>query len=105
MFHQKKPAWWRLYLDIALVVALLFVEEPLPVTPGWHKLLQLVLVVVLTWLMAAWTWRNTVALDDEPLLREVKQRAAARHVALTPVQTRYLVAQEHQTRTQRHGTY
>lgn len=96
VLRTTKPArvpWWGAYSIGALGTALLFAENALSVSPAWHKLIGVAIVITMFGMLAAWNWRHSAALDDEAIRRTTKQQATARHVSLSPVQTQYLMAQ------------
>lgn len=97
-----KPRWWVLYLLYAVMLALLFAQAPLPIAVGWHKFMEIVITSVMLGLMAVWMRRNARVLDDEAVLRDIARRTGRRHAALTPIQARYLLAQQHQIERHSH---
>lgn len=101
MNEYRKPAWWILYLLYALMVALLLAQAGLAVSQGWHQVMELGVTGTMLGLMAWWARRNARALEDEVILRNIKQRTAQhRKAPLTAIQARYLVAQERHRREQ-----
>ncbi len=92
MKGKRQPAWWALYLWCALGLVLLFGEHFVPVSAGWHKLLEGLVVVVLFGVTALWISHNAKALDaaERDRQRMVGPSGIQRSVPLTPIQSYYL---------------
>ena len=96
-------SWRQVYIVVAISFVLLFGQDELPVSQGWHKLIEIALILTMFGLIARWLWRNNAALEEESLRYEIEQQAAERHVTLTPVQTNYLLTQARGARNHAHG--
>ena|ERR1044071_2432901 len=75
MKYSIRPRWWILELLMALMMGLLLVEPSVPLTPGWHKVVSFIIVIIVFGLTALWVYINRGALalweqdDDLPLRR------------------------------------
>jgi type VI protein secretion system component VasK len=94
MTPYRRPAYWVVYLLYVLLVVLLFAQAALPVSTGWHQLLEIGVLGLFLGGLAWWERRNAAALDDETMVHAIEQRAPSRRdTPLTEVQARYLLAQ------------
>ncbi|MBA3943560.1 MAG: hypothetical protein H0X37_03250 [Herpetosiphonaceae bacterium] len=98
MKGKRQPAWWTLYLWCAVGMVLLFGEHFMPVSAGWHKLLEVLVVLCLFGVTAIWLRCNAAALEAEARDRERRAAAAGvrRNVPLTPIQSYYLDVMDQQ---------
>lgn len=97
----NKPCWWQYYLLTIALPGLIAAQDHLHVSPGWHLVVELGIVVL--WLVAGLLWlrRNSAALEAEDTLKRIEQRAPrSRSVPLRPVQAHYLLAMERYTKRQ-----
>ncbi len=95
MKQDRHPVRRVLYGLYGLMVVLLFAQASLPVSTGWHQVMELGVVGTTVGLMAWWQRRNAAVLEDDALLRKLEHgMPQRRQYPLTPVQARYLVAQE-----------
>jgi len=88
-----------------LMVMLLFAQASLPVSTGWHQLMESGVVGTIVGLMAWWQRRNATMLEDDAILHKLEQNMPQRRQhPLTPVQARYLVVQERHAMRHRAAT-
>jgi len=95
------------YVLYVLMVGLLCAQAALPVTQGWHQLMELGVVSESLGLMAWWKRHTATVLDeDDAILYAREQRASQRRdYPLTPVQARYLVVQARHAMHHRHAAF
>jgi len=81
-----RPAWWFLYLCIALVLGLFWLEAKLPFSAAGHTWAEVGLVLILYGLVTAWLKANEAAMIAEE--REKYKRMKLPKAVIT-AQTRY----------------
>ena len=99
MPKTREPAWWMLYALVPVMGGLLVFEVRAPLSPGWHKGVQVGIILFVYGLVWVWLWANDLAMlhdsvNRAPLFREprddrdVAQRSARRlpEKHLTPSQ-------------------
>jgi hypothetical protein len=99
MSKTRQPAWWMLYALVPVMGGLLVLEFRTPLTPGWHKAVQVGIILFVHGLVWVWLWVNDSAMlhdsaNRAPLFREARddrdaaQRATRRlpEKHLTPSQ-------------------
>lgn len=93
MHRYRRPT--RL-IPVSLYVAmvlLLLAEAALPVSVGWHQVMESAVIAAMLGLMAVWRRRHAGMLGDAALLHTFEQqRGFQRQTPLTEVQSRYLLA-------------
>lgn len=60
-----RPAWWFLYLSIALVLGLFWIEAKSPFSAAGHTWAEIGLVLILYGLVTTWLKANEAALISE----------------------------------------
>ncbi len=60
-----RPAWWFLYLSIALVLGLFWIEAKSPFSATGHTWAEIGLVIILYGLVTTWLKANEAALISE----------------------------------------
>jgi hypothetical protein len=97
-------SWRWPYLITGISGALLFGQERVRMSAGWHEALELAIVIVMFGLLARWLQRNEADLEAEDLRREVEQQAAERgQTRLTPIQANYLAAEARRAKEHTNG--
>jgi hypothetical protein len=99
MLKTREPAWWMLYALVPVMGGLLVLEFRAPLSPGWHKGLQVGIILFVYGLVWVWLRANDIAMlhdsvNRAPLFREARddrdaaQRSARRlpEKHLTPSQ-------------------
>ena len=99
MVKTREPAWWMLYALVPVMGGLLVLEFRAPLSPGWHKGVQVGIILFVYGLVWVWLRANDIAMLHEsvnraPLYREARddrdaaQRSARRlpEKHLTPSQ-------------------
>jgi hypothetical protein len=99
MLKTREPAWWMLYALVPVMGGLLVLEFRAPLSPGWHKGLQVGIILFVYGLVWVWLRANDLAMlhdsaNRTPLFREARddrdaaQRSARRlpEKHLTPSQ-------------------
>lgn len=95
----RKPAWWMLYAVVPVMGGLVLVEVRASFSPGWHKAVQIGIILFVYGLVWVWLRANDSAMlhdsaNRAPLFREARddrdaaQRSARRlpEKHLTPSQ-------------------
>lgn len=79
MAARRKPPWWMLYALVPLMGGLLVVESQASLSPGWHKGVQIGIILFIYGLAWLWLWPNDLALRHD---RQVSggMRRAVRHM-------------------------
>jgi hypothetical protein len=67
MPKTREPAWWMLSALVPVMGGLLVLEVRAPLSPGWHKAVQVGIIVFVYSLVWLWLWANDVAMlqDNE----------------------------------------
>ena len=65
----REPAWWMLSALVPVMGGLLFLESRAPLSPGWHKCVQIGIVLFTYSLVWAWLRAN-----DRTMLRDSLNR-------------------------------
>jgi hypothetical protein len=99
MPKTREPAWWMLYALVPVMGGLLVLEFRAPLAPGWHKGVQVGIILLVYGLVWVWLRANDIAMlhdsvNRAPLFREARddrdaaQRSARRlpEKHLTPSQ-------------------
>jgi hypothetical protein len=75
---QPRPAWWLLYALVPMMGGLLLVESCAALSPGWHKAMQMGIILFVYGLVCVWIWVNEVALlhDDRHVISQHYERHA-----------------------------
>ena len=81
-----RPAWWFLYLSIALVLGLFWIEAKSPFSTAGHTWAEVGLVIILYGLVTAWLKANEAAMIAEE--REKYKRIKLPKAVIT-AQTRH----------------
>ena len=66
----RTPAWWMLYALVPVMGGLLFAESRASLSPGWHKCVQI--GIVLFTYSSVWAWLRA---NDRAMLRDSLNRA------------------------------
>lgn len=61
----KTPSWWQPVALVGLMIALLWVERVVTLSPRGHQLTQIALVGLMYALLMRWVRRNQAALREE----------------------------------------
>jgi hypothetical protein len=99
MHKTREPAWWMFYALVPVMGGLLVIEFRAPLSPGWHKGVQVGIILFVYGLVWVWLRANDLAMlhdsaNRAPLFREARddrdaaQRSARRlpEKHLTPSQ-------------------
>jgi hypothetical protein len=62
MPKTREPAWWMLYALVPMMGGLLVLEFRTPLTPGWHKAVQVGIILFVYSLVWVWLWANDRAM-------------------------------------------
>jgi hypothetical protein len=87
MPKTREPAWWMLYALVPVMGGLLVLEFRAPLSPGWHKGVQIGISLFVYGLVWLWLWANDSAIlhdsaNRAPLFREARDdRDAAQRSA------------------------
>jgi hypothetical protein len=87
MPKTREPAWWMLYALVPVMGGLLVSEFRAPLSPGWHKAVQVGIILFVYGLIRLWLWANDRAMlldsvNRAPLFREARDdRDAAQRSA------------------------
>ena len=81
-----RPAWWFLYLSIALVLGLFWIEAKSPFSAAGHTWAEVGLVLILYGLVTAWLKANEAAMIAEEREKYKRMRLTK---AVNSVQTRH----------------
>jgi hypothetical protein len=73
----RKPAWWMLYAVVPVMGGLVFVEARASFSPGWHKAVQVGIILFVYGLVWVWLRANDGAMlhdsaNRAPLFREAR---------------------------------
>jgi hypothetical protein len=70
MRPRREPAWWMLYGLLPLMGGLFVAESRVSLPPGWHKGMQIGIILFVYCLVWLWLWVNDLALlhdrQDQP---------------------------------------
>jgi hypothetical protein len=66
----RKPAWWMLYAVVPVMGGLLVLEFRAPLSPGWHKAVQIGIILFVYGLV--WVWLRA---NDSAMLHDSANRA------------------------------
>ncbi len=69
MPKTRKPAWWMLYALVPVMGGLLVLEFRAPVSPGWHKAVQVGIILFVYSLVWLWLWANDCAMLQDGMNR------------------------------------
>jgi hypothetical protein len=77
MPKTREPAWWMLYALVPVMGGLLVLEFRSPLSPGWHKGVQIGIILFVYGLVWLWLWANDSAIlhdsaNRAPLFREAR---------------------------------
>jgi hypothetical protein len=87
MPKTREPAWWMLYALVPVMGGLLVLEFRAPLSPGWHKGVQIGIILFVYGLVWLWLWANDSAIlhdsaNRAPLFRKARDdRDAAQRSA------------------------
>jgi hypothetical protein len=87
MPKTREPAWWMLYALVPVMGGLLVFEVRASLSPGWHKGVQIGIILFVYGLVWVWLWANDRAMlhdsvNRAPLFREARDdRDAAQRSA------------------------
>jgi hypothetical protein len=59
---QRRPAWWMLYALVPVMGGLLLLESRASLSPGWHKAVQIGIILFVYGLVWVWIRANDGAL-------------------------------------------
>ena len=62
MFPKPKPKWWLVFALVPLTIALLVLDEAVPLPTQGHQLLEFGIILVTFGLMALWVHASQGAL-------------------------------------------
>jgi hypothetical protein len=62
---QRRPAWWMLYALVPVMGGLLLLESRASLSPGWHKAVQMGIILFVYGLVWVWVRANDVALRHD----------------------------------------
>jgi hypothetical protein len=65
MHKHREPAWWMLYALVPVMGVLLVMESRASFSPGWHKGVQVGIILFVYGLVWMWLWAN-----DHAMLRD-----------------------------------
>jgi hypothetical protein len=88
MHKTREPAWWMLYALVPVMSGLLVLEFRAPLPSGWHKAVQVGIILFVYSLVWVWLWANDRAMLHDSVNRsslftgERDDRDAARRSAL-----------------------
>src|SRR4029453_17035647 len=73
--NPRKPAWWMLYAVVPMMGGLVLVEARASCSPGWHKAVQIGIILFVYGLVWVWLRANDSAMPHDsatraPLFRE-----------------------------------
>jgi hypothetical protein len=71
MPKTREPAWWMLYALVPVMGGLLVLEFRAPLSPGWHKAVQVGIILFVYSLVWVWLWAN-----DRAMLHDSATRSA-----------------------------
>jgi hypothetical protein len=87
----RQPAWWMLYAVVPVMGGLVLVEARASFSPGWHKAVQIGIILFVYGLVWVWLRANDSAMlhdsaNRAPLFREARddRDAAQRSARLLP---------------------
>jgi hypothetical protein len=77
MHKTREPAWWMLYALVPVMGGLLVSEFRTSLSPGWHKAVQVGIILFVYGLVWLWLWANDSAMlhvsaNRAPLFREAR---------------------------------
>jgi hypothetical protein len=77
MPKTREPAWWMLYALVPVMGGLLVFEVRASLSPGWHKGVQVGIILFVYGLVWVWLWANDRAMLHDsvyraPLFREAR---------------------------------
>jgi hypothetical protein len=77
MPKTREPAWWMLYALVPVMGGLLVFEVRASLSPGWHKGVQVGIILFVYGLVWVWLWANDSAMlhdsaNRAPLFREAR---------------------------------
>jgi hypothetical protein len=58
----RKPAWWMLYALVPVMGGLLLAESRASLSPGWHKGVQIAIILFVYGLVRVWLWATNQAM-------------------------------------------
>jgi hypothetical protein len=58
----RKPAWWMLYALVPVMGGFLLAESRASLSPGWHKGVQIAIILFVYGLVRGWLWANNQAM-------------------------------------------
>jgi hypothetical protein len=61
----RRPRWWLLYVAVPLGAALFWLEARAPLSEGWHRTVQVGVVLVVFGMVELWRICNVAALIHE----------------------------------------
>jgi hypothetical protein len=99
MPKTREPAWWILYALVPVMGGLLIEEFRAPLSPGWHKAVQVGIILFVYSLIWVWLWANDSAMLHDnancaPLFREARDgRDAAQRSARGLPETHFTPSQ------------
>jgi hypothetical protein len=62
---QRRPAWWMLYALAPVTGGLLLLESRVSLSPGWHKALQMGIILFVYGLVWVWIRATDAALRHD----------------------------------------
>jgi hypothetical protein len=62
MRQRREPAWWLLFALLPVMGGLFVVESRVSLPPGWHKGMQIGIILFVYSLVWIWLWVNDLAL-------------------------------------------
>jgi hypothetical protein len=77
MHKTRQPAWWMLHALVPVMGGLLVLEFRAPLSPGWHKAVQVGIILFVYSLVWVWLWASDSAMlhdgvNRAPLFREAR---------------------------------
>jgi hypothetical protein len=68
MTTPRKPAWWQLYALVPILGGFFMLEHRAALSPGWHKVVQAAIILVVYGLVWRWLRANAYGLMTRPTL-------------------------------------
>jgi hypothetical protein len=86
MVKHRGPAWWLLYALVPLLAGLCVVEPRAPLPPGWHRGVQVGIVLVIYGLVWLWLRANALRLlcSNQGMVTRERTFAACRAAIHSP---------------------
>jgi hypothetical protein len=69
MHKTREPAWGMLYALVPVMGDLLVLEFRAPLSPGWHKAVQIGIILFVYSLVWVWLWANDHAMRHDSATR------------------------------------